>query len=1030
MNRNFTVPQPPHKMKIRNLSLFLGACLGALLLSVRLAAADASGIITGNVTNQTTGNGLTGASVTITGTALSALVDGTGRYVISGVPAGEHDVMVTYAGLDAKHATVSVAAGQRQVVDFELTSGVYTLETFKVAGEKEGYAAAITQQRNANSLKNVTAMDAYGNLPNLDATELVLRMPGVTMGAPGEELVESLSVRGTGANMTTITVDGGLISNIGAQSRQNRMTLYTGGSFESVEVIKGLTPDTGADSLGGIVNLKTRSPLNMKEKRRITYLLSTTYAAPFTEHIPIAEEKRLRPLFNVSYQEKFNAFGSDEANLAVAVNAFYSHNAIEFSRINFDYQQTNTQPAYVWDYRTLDNYNTRNQVSVSTKWEYRLSPNSLVRMNLAVNNGTEPSRLQYETRAFAGSQTTVPNATTTGVVPGWTQYITTVRAVPTPAGATSATTPAAAIDVTSRVISRSQKLRHMDFAGEHKFGRLELDWAAVWSRSRRAVLADEIALTNRIGGVPVIGPSGAAGSTANNVTGPNGETGVGWILDRTQSDIYPSFRQNGGLDFTNAAYYRPTQNGLTTTAGDLLEHLVRDVRGNAKYQLPITQFTAYLKSGFDLREQTLSNWNIDRHRWSYIGTSALPTVSVPLSDAANTGRVMPTWDASAYYADGQLINPSQWREDLYYNESNKYLGYNTTQETVTAAYLMTQGRVGKNGFLAGVRGERTETESTAYVRSRTLSTAAQQAADPKGSAERDYAGNIRTIDGTYTDYFPSVHLWRDLTPQLKVRGSYSTSFGRPPMNNALPVETPNETNQTLTVGNPALLPQQAENWDFNLEYYFEPAGAFTVGWFHKSIEDYIVTGREVGTIGTGPDNGYNGDYAGFTLLSTQNAGTAVVQGWEFAYMQQFTFLPGLLKGLSFNANYTLIDTHGDFGVAGASLGNGQIEGFIPRSANVSLSWNYKRFGTRILYNYTSGNMRAYNETQPSRNQYMPSRELVNVGVTYRITPKLSFQLDVANVFNEPLFYYRGIPEQTQQYLLQGTRISAGIQGRF
>jgi hypothetical protein len=38
--------------------------------------------------------------------------------------------------------------------------------------------------------------------------------------------------------------------------------------FEQLEVIKGHTPDQTADSLGGTVNLKTRSPLSMKEKRR------------------------------------------------------------------------------------------------------------------------------------------------------------------------------------------------------------------------------------------------------------------------------------------------------------------------------------------------------------------------------------------------------------------------------------------------------------------------------------------------------------------------------------------------------------------------------------------------------------------------------------------------------------------------------------------------------------------------------------------------------------------------------------------
>ena len=57
--------------------------------------------------------------------------------------------------------------------------------------------------------------------------------------------------------------------------------------------------------------------------------------------------------------------------------------------------------------------------------------------------------------------------------------------------ATAASTPSAAIDLTSQLISRSQRLRHFDVAGEHKYDRFEWDWAGLWSRSRRRVLGNE-----------------------------------------------------------------------------------------------------------------------------------------------------------------------------------------------------------------------------------------------------------------------------------------------------------------------------------------------------------------------------------------------------------------------------------------------------------------------------------------------------------------------------------------------------------
>ena len=56
-----------------------------------------------------------------------------------------------------------------------------------------------------------------------------------------------------------------------------------------------------------------------------------------------------------------------------------------------------------------------------------------------------------------------------------------------------------------------------------------------------------------------------------------------------------------------------------------------------------------------------------------------------------------------------------------------------------------------------------------------------------------------------------------------------------------------------------------------LEYYFEPVGTFSIGWFHKTIRDYIVNGIVSGTVESGSDNGYNGEYAGFTILRASNA---------------------------------------------------------------------------------------------------------------------------------------------------------------
>ena len=991
-------------------------------------ASSSTGVITGIVTNKTTGNGLIGARVEIPTLNLAALVDNTGRYLLN-VPTGTHEVVVTYTGLDTQRESVTITAGQSARRDFVMSSTVLMLDAFKVASEKEGLSAAMTQQRNADNLKNIASMDALADLPNMNATELAIRLPGVTFADPGDEVVEQISVRGMGAGMTSITIDGGGMSSFSAANRNTRMTAFTGNMFESLELTKGQTPDRSVDSLGGGVNFKTRSPLSMREKRRVSYNFTARTAPSFTDQVPLREKRRTHALFNVGYQEKFAIFGSETENLAVSVNGFYSENAFGFFRTNRDFQRTNTQPAFLWDYRTQDNYNNRMQRSISTKWDYRLNRNNLFKLNLIYNDAPEPMRRQYQVRAFTGTETTTPGANT-GIVPGaYNDRITVVRAVPTAANATSATTAPALIDVTANLINRNQRLRHMDVGGEHTFGVIEADWGALWSRTRYRYLGKEGQLINRIGNVPFVGPNGGPGSATNNIVGPNGETGVGWILDRTESDLYPRFIQNGGLDFTNPNNYRPSVNGLSTQSGNLDIDLIREARANFRYRLPIDSFSAYLKTGASIRDHDVIRERRNR-RWSYIGTSALPTdPSILMWDTVKTGRKIPMWEAAEFIQNGQPTNPALWQEDLYYYENNRRTASTNINEVITGYYLMTQGRIGRNGFLAGLRREVTDTEASARRRARVLSTAAQQLADPVGSAERDSIPYVN--EGSYGQNFPSVHLWRDLTPDLKVRGAWTTGFARPSLDNYVTALSFNTTNETVTFGNPDLKPTRSTNWDFSLEYYFKPSSSLTVGWFHKKLEDYIASGVEIGTVAAGADNGFDGEYVGYTILANANVGTAYTQGWEISYLQQFQFLPGLLKGLRLNANLTQITAHGDYASPGNYAKDKNVRGFIPRTMNATLSWYYKKFSTSVSYNYTAEHIRDnYNFAQPSRNRYMTSRKIVNASMRYQLRPNLTVNVGVANLFNEPQIYYRSIPDQMETFLMQGTTMTAGIEGRF
>ncbi|MCE2862048.1 MAG: TonB-dependent receptor, partial [Opitutaceae bacterium] len=320
------------------------------------AAAAGSGTIAGTVSNAATGNLLEGARVAVPVLGVDALTDNTGLYVLSNLPAGSHELVVSYIGLDPVRASVAVAAGQRASRNFDLTTGIYQMQEFRVTGEREGGAAAITAQRNADNVKNIVAMDSYGNLPNMNAGEVAIRLPGVAGNFSDENEISGFTVRGIGPGLNTITLDGSPMTSQGALARSTMINNITGTMFDQLELVKGHTPDKGADSLGGTINLRSRSPLSMREKRRLSYSASWRWAPPFLEHIPLREAHRSHPLFNVQWQEVFGVLGGDR-NLGVSLNLFYSENAVGGYQTVRDFENTVSRPAYVWDYRTWDNYN-------------------------------------------------------------------------------------------------------------------------------------------------------------------------------------------------------------------------------------------------------------------------------------------------------------------------------------------------------------------------------------------------------------------------------------------------------------------------------------------------------------------------------------------------------------------------------------------------------------------------------------------------------------------------------------------------
>jgi hypothetical protein len=163
-----------HTMNRRTLGRSAGLLLGlsrraaSLLLMIALGlpallAADAGGV-SGAVISTATRNGLQGALISVPALGRSEFSDASGSFLIQGLPAGSVDLVVSYAGFDNLKLSATVRAGQitRVAADMKPAQTI-VMEAFTVATQKEGQALAITEQRNALNVKNVTAFDEWAS---------------------------------------------------------------------------------------------------------------------------------------------------------------------------------------------------------------------------------------------------------------------------------------------------------------------------------------------------------------------------------------------------------------------------------------------------------------------------------------------------------------------------------------------------------------------------------------------------------------------------------------------------------------------------------------------------------------------------------------------------------------------------------------------------------------------------------------------------------------------------------------------------
>ena len=977
-----------------------------------LAAQPAStGEIAGRISSAETGKYLANVRVRVEGTPIQALTDAGGEFRLRGVSPGTAQLVATSTGTTEVTAQVTVQAGQTARQDLTLPVGqaasdrgtVVELDPFSVsASVLSARAVAINEQRYAANIKNVISADMFGDIGEGNIAEFLKFVPGVAIDYSAN-VGAGVSVRGFPAANTLVTLDGADMPSAGIASNQvptNQLATRTVSldalrmnNISRVEVTKSPTPDLPANSMGGSVNVISKSAFELARPEFEMKVFTTFNSRSFGEtdldqregSRPELDARPMQPGFKFSYTRP------------VSKNFGFSFSGSSFLR-NYAYRSASTS----W---TLNGANAvLASASIDAQEQLFKSTDAALTAEWRVRD--------YHTFKVGGLyvDTTThisDNRWTVEFGPGATGGADFVRGAATARGLAEMANPLGA------------KVNGKTMQGTFDYTFKRNDWVvrANGFLSRNTAEQQDVSkgFFNRVDlaleGLVLRG---------EGLYGAMGQSAIPRTLTATTASGAPVDIFNGGLYQLSRVISRPmtTIDGKSGAKLDVTRHFGR-------------QFT--LRTGAAYNSQVRDTLHeFKRYDWNP-GVAGSGT-------AGNFGLVDPEYSATAqnYYPGKQV----QWVSlskvyDLFkahpeYFTLNESSSFSSSvrlspklEESIAAGYVRGDLKLLEDRLwlVGGVRYERTEDYGQGPLQDRY----AIYQKDASGRLVRTPAGALIPIatgfqatqlqwkyrgqitDRNYDGFFPSFNATYNITKDLTARAAYAETIGRPELRLIIPgtiIADPGSAPQNLTINaiNSGLLPWTSKGYDLSLEYYGNKWGVASVGLFQKDITNFFGGTREranpalLDSLDVVEE--YPGQYDAYDVITTKNiAGNVRIRGIELSYQNSLAPLGRWFKNVSAFANATFLDLEGS--------NDADFSGYWPKTYNWGLSYVSPRLLLQLNWN-----VKPANPLQPRGNDptvpivWQNSRAILSGAVEYRFARNFFVYFTADNITDEPRVIYR------------------------
>lgn len=330
-------------------------------------------------------------------------------------------------------------------------------------------------------------------------------------------------------------------------------------------------------------------------------------------------------------------------------------------------------------------------------------------------------------------------------------------------------------------------------------------------------------------------------------------------------------------------------------------------------------------------------------------------------------------------------------------------------EDISAFYVMNSIDFERASLVYGVRYEKTDfsADGNRVIESGEAIPGAEEIAE-------DVYVSAENYESDYSHLFPSVNFKYDYSDNIVLRAAYTESLSRPSFGYLNPSAKEIEYDEgelKVEAGNPALDPYESQNLDFSAEYYADRLGMFSLGVFHKRIDNFVVVA----------DVTANADFSQYVgnlpvedaeILQPINGDTATLTGAELSWTQGFD------NGLLLRANATFADSEASLGL-GADAGRGDKIS-LPAQAdlvgNFIIGYERDALSLRLSTTFKGERLLEVNTEDAALDKYEDDHMQVDLSARYRFENGLQLTFSGVNLTDEPMYIHNsGYNGQYEEY---------------